>query len=280
MLASITINMNAQIPIIENYLRGKITTLESINRKKLHDYVKVFLNGNWIGVTKNIIKIHNDLRNMRFKGELEKTVSFYLNFKEGEYQIYTEGGRLVRPFLTVTDNKLNFKPEMLEGINTWDEFMAKYPNVIEYLDKEEELNMMLAIFPEYIDKAYDIMNQKPLKKAKDIEKINRTNRYDNNIYVKYSHCEIHPCMILGIISSIMPFPNHTQSPRHCFLYNQARQAMGLYISDYRERIDISYILYHPQIPIVTSRASKYTGINIFPAGENVMVAIMSYTGFK
>lgn len=272
--------MNAQIPIIENYLREKITTLESVNKKRLHNYVKVFLNGNWIGVTKNIIKIHNDLRNMRFRGELEKTVSFYLNFKEGEYQIYTEGGRLVRPFLTVTDNKLNFKPEMLEGISTWDEFMAKYPNVIEYLDKEEELNMMLAIFPEYIDKAYDVMNQKPLKKAKDIEKVNRTNRYDNNIYVKYSHCEIHPSMILGIITSIMPFPNHTQSPRHCFLYNQARQAMGLYISDYRERIDISYILYHPQIPIVTSRASKYTGINIFPAGENVIVAIASYTGFN
>ena len=54
--------------------------------------------------------------------------------------------------------------------------------------------------------------------------------------------------------------------------------MGLYISDYWYRTDISYILYHPQIPLVASSASKYTGTHIFPAGENTIVAIASYTG--
>jgi hypothetical protein len=87
-------------------------------------------------------------------------------------------------------------------------------------------------------------------------------------------------MILGLISSNIPFTDHNQSPRGIFQYNQARQAMGLYISDYRERTDISYILYHTQIPIITSRASKYTGSHIFPAGENCIVAIASYTGYN
>jgi len=87
-------------------------------------------------------------------------------------------------------------------------------------------------------------------------------------------------MLLGVISSNIPFPDHNQSPRGIFQYNQARQAMGLYISDYRERTDISYILYHPQLPLVTSRASKYTGTSVFPAGENVIVAIASYLGSK
>jgi len=278
MLVSVTTSMNAQIPIIQNYLNDKIITLESVNKRKLHDYVKVFINGNWIGVTDNIIKIHNDLRNMRYRGEIEKTVGLVLNYREKEFLVYTEGGRLIRPYLTVTNNKLNFKPEMLDNVSTWDEFMAKYPNVIEYVDKEEEQNMMLAIFPEYINNAYRIMTKKPIKNAEDIDKINRTNRYDGNVFPRYTHCEIHPCMILGLISSNIPFPDHNQSPRGIFQYNQARQAMGLYISDYRERTDISYILYHPQIPIVTSRASKYTGTHIFPAGENVIVAIASYTG--
>lgn len=278
MLETITINMNSQIPIIERYINNKIITLDSVNLKKLHTYVKVFLNNNWIGVTENVIKIHRDLRNMRFRGEIEKTVSFVFEYKTNEFHIYTEGGRLIRPYLTVTDNKLNFKSEMLEGINSWDEFMAKYPNVIEYVDKEEEMNIMLAVFPQYIDKARTIMTKTPLEDENEINKINRTNRYDDNVYVKYTHCEIHPCMILGLISSNIPFPDHNQSPRGIFQYNQARQAMGLYISDYRERTDISYILYHPQIPIVASRASKYTGSHIFPAGENVIVAIMSYTG--
>lgn len=280
MLEGITINMNSQIPIVQSYLADKIIPLESVNKKKLHDYVKVFINGNWIGVSSDIIKIQKDLRNMRFRGEIEKNVSLVLDYKQKEFHVYTEGGRLIRPYLTVTENKLNFKPEMLDEVKSWDEFLAKFPNVIEYVDKEEEMNMMLSVFPEYIEKAYKIMKRKPINDPEMLDKINRTNRYDDNVFDRYTHCEIHPCMILGIISSNIPFPDHNQSPRGIFQYNQARQAMGLYISDYRERTDISYILYHPQIPIVTSRASKYTGTHIFPAGENVIVAIASYTGYN
>jgi DNA-directed RNA polymerase II subunit RPB2 len=168
----------------------------------------------------------------------------------------------------------------LEGIKTWDEFIMKYPTVIEFIDKEEEQNIMLAVFPKYIEFAHKIQKQKPISDPKELDKINRTNRYDGNVYDKYTHCEIHPATILGIVSSNIPFPDHNQSPRGIFQYNQARQAMGLYISDYRERTDISYILYHPQIPIVTSRISKYTGTHIFPAGENCIVAIASYTGLN
>lgn len=280
MMVFITFSMNEQIKIITDYLADKMIMLEEVNKRKLHSYVKIFINGNWIGVTSDIIKIHSDLRNMRFQGTIEKTVGLVFDYMDKEFKIYTDGGRLVRPYLTVTNNQLNFKPEMVNDIDTWDEFMAKYKNVIEYIDKEEEQNIMLAPFPVYIENAYRIMTKKPLKSAKDIDKLNKTNRYDGSVYDRYTHCEIHPCMILGLISSNIPFPDHNQSPRGIFQYNQARQTMGLYISDYRERIDISYILYHPQIPIVTSRASKYTGSHVFPAGENTIVAIASYTGYN
>ncbi len=41
---------------------------------------------------------------------------------------------------------------MLDNITSWDEFLAKYQNVIEILDKEEEQIMMLAVFPQHIEK--------------------------------------------------------------------------------------------------------------------------------
>ena len=280
MMETITIAMNSQIPIVMKYLRNYVVALESMNPENLYKYVKVFVNRTWIGITNKIIKIHADLRNMRFRGELDKHVSLVFSYREMEFHVYTEGGRLIRPYLTVTDNKLNFKVEMLDGVKTWDELMAKYPMIIEYVDKEEEQNIMLAPFPEYIEKAHQVQSQKPISDISEIDRINRTNRYDGNVYVKYTHCEIHPSMILGIITSNIPFPDHNQSPRGIYQYNQARHAMGLYISDYRERVDISYILYHPQIPIVTSRTSKYTGSHVFPAGENCMVAIASYTGYN
>lgn len=278
--AGITINMNDQIPIIEKFLEGKIITLEFVDPIQYHKYIKIFLNGNMLGISQRAITIHEDLRKMRFNGEIELSVSLVMNYSDREFHIYTEGGRLIRPYLTVTNNKLNFKPEMLNNVSSWDEFIYKYPGVIEYIDKEEEQGIMLAAFPKYIEDAAKIMNKPPLKKVTDIEELNRTNRYDGNVFDRYTHMEIHPCTILGVISSNIPFADHNQSPRGIFQYNQARQAMGLYISDYRERTDISYILYHPQIPIVTSRASKYTGSHIFPSGENAIVAIASYTGYN
>jgi DNA-directed RNA polymerase beta subunit len=280
LLASFTISKNSQIPIILEYLFDKIIPLESANRKKLYKYIKVFLNGNWIGITKDVITIHRDLRQMRFQNKLDKTVSFALNYALAELHIYTEGGRSSRPYLTVTNNILNFKPEMLNNVKSWNELLMKYPGVIEFLDKEEEEHMMLAVFPQDIQKQRSLVSKRTITNVDELNKINRVNRYDDNIFVRYTHCEIHPCTILGVIASNIPFPNHNQSPRNIFEYSQAKHSMGLYISDYKERIDISYILYHPQIPIVASRASKYTGTNVFPIAENAIVAIASYMGYN
>ncbi len=34
--------------------------------------------------------------------------------------------------------------------------------------------------------------------------------------------------------------------------------MGIYTSNHRKRIDLSYLLYNPHKPMITTRASKYT----------------------
>jgi len=100
------------------------------------------------------------------------------------------------------------------------------------------------------------------------------------MYKRYTHCEFHPLMMLGNISSNIVFTEHNQSPRNYYNFSQVRQAMGIYATNYRHRSDISYILLHPQLPLVTSRAAKYTGAINLPAGENSIVAIASYTGYN
>jgi DNA-directed RNA polymerase II subunit RPB2 len=85
-------------------------------------------------------------------------------------------------------------------------------------------------------------------------------------------------MMIGVVVANIPFCNHNQAPRNIFQYSQARQAMGIYTSNYRERLDISYILYHTQRPLVTTRLIKYISTDKLPAGENAVVAIACYTG--
>lgn len=61
---------------------------------------------------------------------------------------------------------------------------------------------------------------------------------------------------------------------------QGRQAMGIYSSNYRDRLDISYILYHTQKPLVNTKIAKYVHTDILPCGENAVVMIGCYTGYN
>ena len=46
------------------------------------------------------------------------------------------------------------------------------------------------------------------------------------------------------------------------------------------RSDITYALYYPQQPIVTTLGNRYTGMNALPAGENVIWAVGNFTGYN
>lgn len=69
--------------------------------------------------------------------------------------------------------------------------------VVEYIDTLEEETVMLAMTPEEL-------NEKGVTYCST-----------------YTHCEIHPAMILGICASIIPFPDHNQVI-HVFLCHYPR----------------------------------------------------------
>jgi DNA-directed RNA polymerase beta subunit len=78
--------------------------------------------------------------------------------------------------------------------------------------------------------------------------------------------------------------NHSFITSHGILSSNcamAKQAMGVYALNFRERFDaMSHILCYPEKPMVSPYMSKFYGAQALPAGQNVIVAIMPYTGYN
>jgi intein/homing endonuclease len=62
---------------------------------------------------------------------------------------------------------------------------------------------------------------------------------------------------------------------------QSKQAMGVYVTNYENRMDkTAYVLNYPTRPLVDTRTMNLIKLNEIPSGTNVIVAIMTHTGYN
>lgn len=289
-IASITITHTDMIYVLKSFLKKKLIDVRDVPAQQIRTLTKVFLNGDWVGLTDSPFKLESEMRKSKLDGTFEVTTSIVHDIAEGEIKIYCDGGRIYRPVMRVNENVVNLTKEHIKNISlnkaekdkkitSWNEFIFKNPGVIEYIDMEEQPFLMIAENLQKVESMRKLMIDS-IKKVKDIKSNTVENRYDDMTYAKYTHCEFHPSFLLGEIPTNIPFCNHNAGPRNIFQYAQGRQAMGIYISNYRDRLDISYILYHPQKPLLATRTAKYLYTDVLPSGENAIVATMCYTGYN
>lgn len=250
-----------------------ILEIENITNIYHPKYDRVFLNRQFVGLTTNLIKLKKELVRMKRLNIISRYTSLIIEHSDREFHIFVDGGRAIRPLLVVSkNNELKLKPEMLENCNSWDEFYHKYPGVVEWIEKREEVNILLAATPYALQANKNILLKLYPKSKKEIDKVNKINRYDKTFY-RYTHCELHPALILGATSMNTEFIDTNQGPRVCYGFVQVKQAQSApQRSNYLERIDNGFINYHPQYPLCTTNLSKYGKLNLFPSGENIVLA--------
>jgi DNA-directed RNA polymerase II subunit RPB2 len=125
---------------------------------------------------------------------------------------------------------------------------------------------------EYIDP--DEQNQSMIAMKDKVAKI-------GGVRPTYTHCEIHPSTIFGILASCTPFPDHNQAPRNTYQCAMAKQALGIYATNFDTRMDkTAYMLTYPSRPLVDTRVMNAIHLNKVPSGTQIHVAIMTNTGYN
>ena len=255
----------------------KIHFLEECDHTDMAAYTKIFINGLWLGIVKDPYKLKKSFRESRLIGLIPSIVSFSFDILSNRIEIYSDEGRLTRPLLYFQEQNISYKHIKIDKLN-WSQLVKgraidyrtgakEVFHKVDILKGAQELAKNKAIL-EYID-------------TSEAETLYITSTIDVKPGHTYTHCEIHPSLILGIMGNQIIFPEHNQLPRDVFSCGQSKQAVSLYHSNFFNRIDkMGVILNYGQKPICRSRYLNYLNEEQHPYGENAIVAIMCHTSYN
>jgi DNA-directed RNA polymerase beta subunit len=262
-MTHVTIHSNSG-PLYD-YVLPNIIPVQNLSALEMYEKTKVFINGAWVGISENPVELYQMLKEKKYMGIINVYTSVVFDYKFNEIRVCNDAGRLTRPLLRVRDNNILIKKRIIEDIKSgkvgWNDLITNCSigeSIIEYIDPEEQSWSMIAMKPADL---IDTGNEKEM--------------------FKHTHCEIHPSTIFGVLASCIPFPEHNQSPRNTYQCAQAKQAMGVYVTNFDNRMDkTAYVLNTPARPLVDTRIMDMIKINKIPSGFNVVVAIMTHTGYN
>ena len=285
-LAKIT--STSQVKYIKECLNDlNIILLENFNKSINRNITKIFINGSYYALTYDPNLLVRTLKAYRRNNLINLLISISWDIKNNEIRILTDSGRCARPLI------ISSKIDKYDKFKNWFDLITGTINTLNDSNKNDNIYYKsfytspksLPVFSNKTDNEIleELEKNGAVIEYIDIDELDTIyiamNKDDLNKF--HTHLEIHPSTMLSAISANIPLSNHNQSARNVFHAAQSKQAIGVYATNFNKRFDtMSYVLHYSQKPIITTRLSHYTSSNNMPNGFNVIVAIMTYSGFN
>ncbi|MFH0710966.1 MAG: DNA-directed RNA polymerase subunit B [Candidatus Aenigmatarchaeota archaeon] len=212
----------------------------------------IFLDGRYIGTTKDPDKLVEDIREKRRNGLISNQVNVVYYKHLDEIKVLSDSGRTRRPVIIIKNGEQKLKEEHINKLKrkelTWDDLLKT--GIIEYLDAEEEENSYIALRPE-------------------------------NVTKEHTHLELDPSIILGLSASFIPYPEYNRGDRVNYGAKMVGQSIGIFTTNFLNRVDTkTNVMLYPQRPLVQTYAHKIIDFDKHPNGMNVIIAFTSYEGYN
>ena len=251
----ISVNIPSEEIVEKLYDLGTVHFFEAQDDLK-KDGTRVFVDGRLIGYYRDGNHLATSLRDLRRDSKIHPHVgvSFHKSeIEESTTRIYINcnAGRVLRPLIIVKDDKPLLTQDLLDKISkkllSWCDLLRM--GVLEMIDANEEENCYVALSEDDL--------------------------------AGHTHLEVFPSAILGAGASIIPYPEHNQSPRNTYESAMAKQSLGFSTPMMNTSTYVrQHFMLYPQTPIVNTKAMKLLGLEDRPAGQNCVVAVLPFDGYN
>ena len=288
----------SSMPIIK-WLRANtpMKIIMESSHEQLANSTKIFVNGSWIGGIDEPFELIDTFKLYKRNGLIPIFTSISFNYQYNEINIYTDAGRLTRPIYYIDENKKESfnRKDIMEKIKSeklsWSQLVSgiKEKSLEKYSIKSNKIYEVTELYKDVGSKLDDVYQMLQNNRAV-IDYIDTAEEESALIAVRqedlkkskyYTHVEIDPSLILGVMGNLVIYPENNPLPRNSFSCGQSKQAVSMYHSNYQMRIDkMGVVLNYGQTPLIKSRYLEYINNEEQPYGINAIVAIMSYTGYN
>jgi DNA-directed RNA polymerase II subunit RPB2 len=281
------ISTASELPAFSTWLRtkGRVYASEDLTVDQRASFVPVYMNNGLFGFTAKPQLLTAVIKLFKRSGCLPHSISISFSIRDRKVYIFMDEGRPLRPLIWLAEGAVMPKEKLLR-LRTWrdlvlgtlparrqadldatdffDPFDAEptkpledyaialepYTGAIEYVDPYEHNETYVANYPEYIQP-------------------------------ETTHVEVHPSTIMSIMTSVIPFSHHNQSPRNQLSCSQSKQGVSYYTSNWQNRFDnIAHVLCYGEAPLVRTMYMNYLGEGRMPYGMNITLAIACWTGYN
>jgi DNA-directed RNA polymerase II subunit RPB2 len=271
-------------PVIQWLLKkGEVMGCDRVTPGMLAISVPVFVNSGIVGYTLRPIALRDTLKVLKWTGCLPASASVGFSIRDRRVFIYLDEGRPLRPLIHLRSGKVPY--DALQKARSWrDLVLGVFPQTIKRTVYQGGFMDPFAgeaiVLDDYVKK---LAADAGVVEYVDPYEMNETfvANFPEHIKPDTSHMEIHPSTIVGLLTSMIPFANHNQSPRNQLGDSQSKQGIAVYASNFMNRFDNqAHVLCYPQAPLVRTLYYDYLADGQMGYGTNLILAMGSFTGYN